>query len=393
MTQTTYQKTQLNSNQDRNNTLALIVAMRIDELISALDIKLYKAGNKLIGNCPIHGGKKHQSFNLYPEGETVPGYWKCRSHHCEDVFHPTVIGFTRGVLSHNQFNWEKKGDKTISFFDTLQWLAKFVNQDLDKIEIDQAEMERRRFAAQVYNLTKNIKHENGVSRKVVKDNLIIPAEYYIKRGYSPDILIKYDVGFCNKQGKEMFNRVVVPVYDDSKNNMIGCAARSVYPQCKECECYHAVNSPCPQEDKKYLFSKWRNNENFNTGSCLYNYWNAKKFIKESGVVILVEGPGDVWRLEECGIHNSVALFGCELTDEQQVLLESSGAMSVIILLDNDKAGKEAMDKMKSILNRSYNIYTPKIINKDVGDTPCEQVKKEILPIIQEIQLKNQTYVF
>ena len=48
---------------------------------------------------------------------------------------------------------------------------------------------------------------------------------------------------------------------------------------------------------------------------------AKEFIKESGIVILVESPGNVWRLEEAGVHNSVAIFGSSLADRQKMILD------------------------------------------------------------------------
>lgn len=379
--------------QDKINTLAQIVAMRIDELFAQLDVKLSRSGNKYIGPCPIHGGNNWGAVNIYPEGDTVPGYWKCRTHNCQKIFKATIVGFVRGVLSHQQFNWQREGDKTVSFEDTVRWLCDFIKQDINSIKVDTNEMERRRFTSQIYSISRPSVNIEGVPRMTVKDNLKIPAEYYVKRGYSPDILCKYDIGLCDKQGREMCGRVVVPIYDSSRNVMIGCAGRSIHPQCKQCQCYHPTNTPCPAQGERWLHSKWRNSKNFNTGSCLYNYWNAKKYIQETGVVILVEGPGDVWRLEECGVHNAVALFGCELTDEQQILLESSGAMSVIILLDNDPAGQEAINKIKASLERLYNIFVPKITAKDIGDTSCDIIKNDIMPVIQDIQLKNKNYVF
>lgn len=378
-------------NYDKNDALARIVAMRIDELFCELEVRTHRSGNKCIGYCPVHGGDNFGALNLYPEGDTVPGIWKCRTHHCEKFFKKTILGFVRGVLSHRKYGWTKEGDKMVTFEETIKWLCDFIKQDINDIKIDKNEVERRQFAAQVNNLTKGGTRNDGVSRHTVKDNLQIPAGYYINRGYSPDVLARYDVGLCNKQGREMEGRVVVPIYDNN-NMMIGCTGRSIYPQCKACKCYHN-GTPCPAEHQKWLYSKWRNSKNFNTGSCLYNYWNAKKYIQETGVVILVEGPGDVWRLEEAGIHNSVALFGCELTDEQSILLESSGAMSVIILLDNDDAGREAIREIKATLSRFYNIHIPEINAKDIGEMSVDKVRQDIVPVIESIQLKNKSYAF
>lgn len=384
-----HSQTTLN-NSDKIDTLARIVCMRCDELLHELGIRLLKSGNKYIGCCPIHGGNNSSALNLYPEGHTVPGFWKCRTHHCEQHFKKTIIGFTRGVLSHNNLNWSKNGNEMISFEDTIKWLCNFIKQDINDIKVDKNEIERRKFAAQVSNFQKERARIAGIPKSIVRETLQIPAEYYIKRKYSPEILTKYDIGLCDKQGKEMSGRVVVPIYDEH-NLMIGCTGRSVYDKCTKCGAYHT--NACPAESKKWLYSKWHNAGNFNTGSCLYNYWNAKKYIKETGLVILVEGPGDIWRLEEAGIHNAVALFGCELTDEQQILLESSGAMSIMILLDNDDAGKEAILEIKQRLNKFYNIFVPEIKTKDIGEMTIESIHEDLLPSIMSIQLKNKAYIF
>lgn len=396
MTPTTSRQRQDNSRQDKVDALALIVAMRIDDLLCELEVRLTRSGNKLIGACPIHGGTKHGSVNLYPDGHSVPGYWKCRSHHCETVFKTTIIGFVRGVLSHNKYGWEKKGDRMASFDETLAWLCKFVGQEsLEKVEVDKAELERRRFAAQVDSVSRgrNSDKPEGVERATVKASLQIPSDFFIRRGYSAEILSTYDVGLCDKQGREMFNRVVVPCYDDSRKYMIGCTGRSIHPECKHCEAYHPPGAKCPNQDERWIYAKWKNSKNFLTSSCLYNHWFARKSIQETGVVVLVEGPADVWRLEECGIHNSVALFGCELSDEQQVILESSGAMSILLMLDNDEPGRKGCSVIENQLKRFYNIHKPSYEAKDIGEMTCGQINHHIVPIIKAVQRQGIVYSF
>jgi 5S rRNA maturation endonuclease (ribonuclease M5) len=372
MTPTKFQPTQNNS--DKVEALAQIVAYRAEELFDALEVKLFKNGNKYVGACPVHGGDNNTALNLWPEGYKVFGYWKCRSHKCQDIFKKTIIGFTRGVLSHKECNWHSAGEKVISFQDTLAWLCGFIKQDLNEIKVDTKEIERRRFAAEV----ESIRHAptikaNGVPRSVVRSKLQIPAEFYLKRGYSEGILDRYDIGLCSEQGKEMCDRVVVPIYD-SRKLMVGCSGRSIHKACANCGSYHSQKGNCPSPADQWLYSKWKHSKNFNAGSYLYNYWCAEKFIRESNTVVLVEGPGDVWRLEEAGVHNAVAMFGLELADEQQVTLEMSGAMKVVLLLDNDKAGQEAIPQLKKILSRSYNLSFPKLLAKDVGEMSVEQVR-------------------
>ena len=173
---------------------------------------------------------------------------------------------------------------------------------------------------------------SGWSKEKLRQTLEIPCEYYINRGYSSDVLDKYDVGLYNKR-----NRVVVPVYDDSYKYVAGFLGRSVHDQCKKCKKWHDSKHKCP--NKVYEIKeceKWLNGS-FESTNYLYNYWFAAEHIRKTGVAILVEGAGDVWRLEENGIHVSLALFGTDLTDSQRILLDRSGALSIIVMLDSDEA--------------------------------------------------------
>ena len=204
------------------------------------------------------------------------------------------------------------------------------------------------------------KHKT-ISRESVVKSLCIPSNYYLKRNFSENILKKYDVGECTTHGKEMYNRAVVPIYDIDHKRMIGCSGRSI---------------------DESLKPKWRHSTGFKAEENLYNYWYAKDFIKECGVVILVESPGNVWRLEEAGIHNSVALFGASLGDKQKMLLDISGAMTIITIMDNDEAGKKAALQINKKCQRIYNMKNIEINYADIAEMSVDQINKEIKPLIE-----------
>ena len=121
---------------------------------------------------------------------------------------------------------------------------------------------------------------------------------------------------------------------------------------------------------------------------MYNYWSAKDTILETGVVILVESPGNVWRLEEAGIHNSVAMFGAHLSQNQKKIIDSSGAFSIICLLDNDEAGKKGAKKIHEQCSKMYRIYFPEFQGNDIGDICVDVVTNDIKPLISKI---GETY--
>jgi DNA primase len=167
--------------------------------------------------------------------------------------------------------------------------------------------------------------------------------------------------------------------------MIGCSGRSIFEKCKTCSSYHNNQHDCPAEHSRWLFSKWKHSANFKSQNCLYNFWFAKSFIKQSAIAIIVESPGNVWRLEENGIHNSVAMFGSSLSDRQKIILDSSGAMTLIILTDQDDAGRKAAEQISLKCKNTYRIFIPQISKADVAEMTPVEIKEQISDYIESIK--------
>lgn len=362
---TTIMRMKSNSyNQDKIKILSDLVCDDIENLLSTLGIDEYKMlDNMVVMSCPIHGGDNESAFNLYHTGDSYRGNWKCRSHKCEDIFKSSIIGFIRGCLSKSKYKWEKNGDLMASFQEALDFASKFANKDLKSIKVSQKQKEKSSFVNSVKYINETTNHQSsGVTRETIKRNLQIPSPYFLSRNFNKDILIKYDVGDCFTSGKEMFNRAVVPIYDQDHKFMVGCSGRS-------------LDGSMP---------KWRHSTGFRSENNLYNFWYAKDIIKDTGVVILVESPGNVWKLEEAGIHNSLALFGSSLADRQRMLLDISGAMTIITIMDNDDAGKKAATQIANKCHRTYNIRNIEINDyNDIGEMPIEEIQSKILPVIKE----------
>lgn len=355
----------------------------IEDLLEKFDIEYTCNGKLLSMACPIHGGDNVTALNIYPNGDSYRGNWKCRTHGCEETFKGSIIGFIRGILSNHKYGWEKSGDKMVSFQETLNFCLAFINKDLDKISINQTQKDKNRFISAIKN-TKNEKDtqkENGITRDIVRKTLDLNHRYYTERGFSKEILDKYDVGYCSAIGREMQNRIVVPVYDHDYKYMIGCTGRTVFPVCNKCKHYHNNGDNCPNKNALFLHSKWRHSKGFKTQNYLYNIWFAKKYIRETYAVIIVESPGNVWRLEEAGIHNSVAIFGSSLSDRQKMILDASGAMNIITIMDNDEAGKKAAEKIKDKCCKTYNIKNIDINHSDIADMSIEDIQNYIKPLL------------
>lgn len=368
--------------------LKSLLCENLEAILDDLEVD-YRFNSKMyVGCCPVHGGDNETAFNLYQcdEEDESMGYWVCRTHHCEKkkghdgklLYGANIIGLIKGVLSNRL-------GRTARFKETIDYAVKFLGYE-SLSQISQSEtksLERRKYASSMKRLSLKPQQEtSGWSRDMLRSKLEIPSKYYVDRGYSPEVLDKYDVGLYNK-----LNRAVVPVYDDSYKYVAGFLGRSIFPQCKKCKRWHDVNHKCPDTSRGMNMkhtSKWINGS-FKSSNYLYNYWFALKNIQKTSTAILVEGAGDVWRLEENGVHVGLGLFGTEMTDAQRVLLDRSGALSIVVLLDADTAGQEGISKLKSQLGRQYRMFFPKI-KDDVGSLNSDEITSDIKPIIDKVKI-------
>lgn len=377
-------KSHLND-QDRLKIVCDEVCDNIEDLLETFGLD-YKHNFKMITMaCPIHGGDNISALNLYPEGETYRGNWKCRTHGCEKTFKASVIGFIRGIISHQKYGWQEPGNETCSFAEAVEFATKFIKKDLSSIKISKTEKEKKQFTNVVNYLQNNpVAQKSVITRNQIVKSLEIPAQYYLDRKYTKEILTKYDVGLCFKEGKEMFGRVVVPIYDNDYHYMVGCTGRSIYEKCDKCKAFHSHSEECPNKDNAWKFPKWKHNTDFKSQNHLYNFWFAKEHILRTGTAIIVESPGNVWRLEENNIHNSIAIFGSSLSDRQKILLDSSGAMNLVILTDNDDAGHKAAEQIKAKCQNTYRIFTPSITKSDIGEMTPEEIHEQISLYLERI---------
>ena len=350
----------------------------IEEMLEKLDVCYTKGYQRLYGKCPVHCGDNPAAWNLYPDGDDVKGYWKCYTHGCEKKFGSNLVGFVRGVLT------QKQG-KNVSWQEAILWMAKFLGySSLSDVQLPSIMAVSRAKYDKVQrrlNIAPHTSSDKTWSPEKYRKQMIIPSNYYLGRHVKKDTLVKYDVG----DGKKT-SRAVVPVYNLCYNTIVGMSARSHFDKCPLCKLYHHKAEKCPDTpDSQSSCSKWQNSPGFEAAHHLYNLWFAQKHIIENNTVVIVEGPGDVWRLEESGIHNSVALFGTSITEPQLVLLERCQCMNAIVLMDNDKAGIEAAINIKQQLRRLYRLYFPKINSKDVGELTTDEITQDIRPLIEKVK--------
>jgi hypothetical protein len=67
-----------------------------------------------------------------------------------------------------------------------------------------------------------------------------------------------------------------------------------------------------------------------------------------------------------------------------MILDTSGAMSIIIAMDNDEAGQRATELITNKCQKIYNIHKINISGNDIGEMNTDQIQKEILPQLEKI---------
>ena len=366
--------------QAKLNALTSLVVEHLDKIYNYFNIEpSYKNETLMKSSCFIHGGDNTTALNLYYNAD-IRVHYKCRTHQCEDIFGSSLISLVRGGLSQARYNWKVNGDKEASFNETVEFLLKITEQDFGKINSlgTTLDEDKLKFSSLINNFTTPEVQNTGISIDLYRTKVEIPATYYLQRGYSIEVLDKYDVGTCKRHKRPLYQRAVVPIYDESGKIILGFSGRSIHPECSKCKHYHDPEKKC------HFFPKWKHTAGFKKENCLYNYWYAKAHIIKSGVIVLVESPGNVWRLEEAGIHNSVAMFGAYLSNNQKKIIDASGAFSIVCLLDKDEAGKKGTQKIYEQCSKMYRLYSPQFEQNDIGDIDVDVVTSDIKPLISKI---------
>lgn len=215
------------------------------------------------------------------------------------------------------------------------------------------------------------------TREWIRKTLVIPSEYFVKRGFSSEILTRLDVGEYNR-----IDRSSVPQYDDNGEFAVGFTARSHQEKCPKCELYHKPNIACPTDEETYV--KWRSSMGFSKSKYLYNFHVAKKAVTDVKKIILCESPGDVWRLNENDIEYAVGIYGVTLSESQELLLSRFGLHYIYLLFNNDQAGLKATQEIYQRLKRRFNVRVISF-NKynDLGEMPNNYIKDNIIREIEK----------
>jgi DNA primase len=143
--------------------------------------------------------------------------------------------------------------------------------------------------------------------------------YFIDRGFLPDTLKYFEMGFGTKNLDK--DRCIFPVRN-SYGGLVGWTGRSVI---------------------KTVKPKWlhRPKDRFFTSLNLFNIDKALKSILDTDTVYVVESVANCMRMYEAGFKNCVAILGMNMSETQANML-CEYASHIVLLYDNDDAGRDGV---------------------------------------------------
>lgn len=316
----------------------------LELLLSSLKIEYEMIGDNVYSTCPVHEDSDNaRAFSLSIDKQM----WRCWTRDCQQEYGNDIFGLVKGVLS------QREG-REINFGESLRWVCKILNIDNKLVSVEKEE-EPDDFVKLVHVFSQAPEFIQRPTKTCYQ--LQNPSDYFIGRGFSEGTLLHFGIGDCLDKTSSMYQRAVIPIHDDKGDNIVAHIGRSI---------------------KEYRIPKFLFTKGFDKRHYLYNYHRAIDKASEKSCLFLTEGQGDVWKLFEAGVENSVSIFGKTLSLQQQDKIQSSKITNLIVLTDNDQAGRESKVVLQRQLGRMFKLTFPKWSRKDVGDMDVDQVKQMIL---------------
>jgi len=309
--------------------------------------ELRRAGvNRLTGLCPFHD-ERTPSFGIDP---------------VQKVFHCFGCGEGGDV-----FAFVMKTE-SLDFPSALEVLAERAGIELEREEEDPRDAQRRERQSRLYALLERTA-AYYVRMLWESDEAADARAYLSDRGLEEGVLRQFRVGYApsawdrvligsqragfsvgelqasglaqrNDRGQhyDRFRARLMFPLADLRGRVIGFGARALREN----------------QQPKYLNSS--EGEVYSKGRHVYAADIARAAAAKEGAVVLCEGYTDVIALHQAGVRGAVGSMGTALTDRQAGELASL-APSVVLCLDADKAGWEAMLRAEAALRAAASSHS------------------------------------
>jgi DNA primase len=270
-----------------------------------------KKPGRLVGPCPIHGGKNGTSFNVDLEKNVFHCFSQCGGGNVLDL-----------VVKIEKCSIRDAGEKLSDWFG-----LKF-----DRPKRNTASNATAFTAQSAAPTPSPLPRQAGGSapnpplERALKD-LNPDHPYLVTRGLTIPTIKTFEIGYCTRG--LMRGRIAVPIHDEH-GTLLAYAGRAV------------------SEDLAAKAGKYRLPEGFKKSFVLFNLHRAKAFSDRGAIV--VEGFVDCFKLHQAGFPNVVALMGSTLSDSQEhLLVEHFDRLA--LMFDGDEAGHKCLREFYVRLRR------------------------------------------
>lgn len=243
--------------------------------------------------------------------------------------------------------------KKISRTDAMRELARMYNINISS-----------NYSRDVYSLEHKILNDavNFFSNKFKESK--VAQEYMVNRGYNIKDLKDYYIGYAPDSWNELYDELKIK-YDEKVIQSIGLISqdslntkryydnfrnRIIFPIFNTKNQIIALGGRYIGDGDSPKYINSTESKIFNKSNELYGIFDGGIALKQNKYAILTEGYLDVLSSHLNGFKNTVASLGTAFTDGQAKLLKKF-VNSILILYDNDDAGKLATVRAINILNK------------------------------------------
>ena len=334
------------------------------ELVSART-ELRRAGPaRYEGLCPFHD-ERTPSFGIDP---TQKVYYCFGCQASGDVF--TFVQESEGV----------------DFKGALELLAERYGVELQREAEDPREAEKRQRLARLRELLSRTAAyyerylwESTEARRA--------REYLQERGLGEEVLRAFRVGYApsawdrvllaSRSGKfsnrELYDAGLAQRSQQNGQLYDRFRSRIMFPLADIRGRVLGFGARATSEDQRPKYLNTSDNEIYHKGLHLYGADLARADAARAGQVILCEGYTDTIALHQAGMRNAVGLMGTALTAEQVGELARM-AQTVLLALDADSAGQEAMLRASSLAAKRK--LELRVVPLPAGSDPAELIQRE-----------------
>jgi DNA primase len=271
-----------------------------------------KKPGRLVGPCPIHGGKNGTSFNV----DVTKNVFHCFS----ECGGGNILDF---VMKLEDCSIREAGEKLADWFElSFDRRRRGASKDAAR----RTKTEGNTTASHTSGRTDASRVNPPLERSY--KNLNHDHPYLVDRGLTIPTIKTFGIGYCNRG--LMRGRIAIPIHDD-RGVLVAYAGRAVDGELAAAK------------------GKYRLPDGFKKSFVLFNLHRAAEHTDHG--LIVVEGFFDCFKVHQAGFPNVVALMGSTLTETQEHLLQAH-CDRIALLLDGDDAGTNCVREFYRRLRRS-----------------------------------------